>query len=88
MLRDHLKKHEIPWRQVYSGKRWDSLIPQQYGIRNVPSGWLIDKDGTLISQQASRVMLEHLVSEAVPETAKVNLVELMLLILGNNRKSK
>ena len=21
MLRDHLKKHEIPWRQVYSGKK-------------------------------------------------------------------
>ena len=86
MLRDHLKKHEIPWRQVYSGKRWDSPIAQQYGIRNLPSGWLIDKDGTLISQQASGVMLEHLVSEAVVE--KVNLIELIQSILGNNRKSK
>ena len=85
-LRDHLKKHEIPWRQVYSGKRWDSPIAQQYGIRNVPSGWLIDRDGTLISQQASGVLLEHLVSEAV--AAKVNLVTLILSILGNNRKSK
>ncbi|RKU12819.1 hypothetical protein C6503_16675 [Candidatus Poribacteria bacterium] len=87
MLRDHLKKHEIPWRQVYSGKRWESPIPQQYGIRNVPSGWLIDRDGTLISQQASGRMLEPLVSEAVTEAEKVNLVKLILLILGNNRKS-
>lgn len=88
MLRDHLKKHEIPWRQVYSGKRWDSPIAQQYGIRNVPSGWLIDRDGTLISQQASRIMLEHLVSEAVIEAEEVNLIKLMLSIFGNNRKSK
>lgn len=86
MLRDHLKKHEIPWRQVYSGKRWDSPIPQQYGIRNLPSGWLIDKDGTLISQQASGVMLEHLVSEAV--AVEVNLIQLLQSILGNNREAK
>ena len=64
-LRDHLKEHEILWRQVYSGKRWDSPIPQQYGIHNIPTGWLIDRDGTLISQQASGLLLEHLVSEAV-----------------------
>ena len=88
MLRDHLKKHQIPWRQVYSGKRWDSPIPQQYGIRNIPSGWLIDRDGTLISQQANGPLLELLVSEAVPEEAKVNAVKLILSILGNNRKSK
>ena len=88
MLRDHLKKHEIPWRHVYSGKRWDSPIPQQYGIRNVPSGWLIDRDGTLISQQASGVMLEPLVSEAVIEAEKVNLIKLIQSILGNNRKPK
>jgi len=88
MLREHLKKHEIPWRQVYSGKRWDSPIPQQYGIRNVPSGWLIDRDGTLISQQASGGMLEHLVLEAVVEAEKVNLIKLIQSILGNNRKSK
>ena len=87
MLRDHLKKHEIPWRQVYSGKRWDSPIPQQYGIRNIPSGWLIDRDGTLISQQANGPLLELLVSEAMPEEAKVNAVKLILSILGNNRKS-
>ena len=84
--RDHLKKHEIPWRQVYRGKRWDSPIAQQYGIRNLPSGWLIDKDGTLISQQASGVMLEHLVSEAV--AVEVNLIKFIQSILGNNRKAK
>ena len=67
MLRDYLKKNEISWRQVYSGKRWESPIPQQYGIRNVPTGWLIDTDGTLISQEALGVLLEPLVAEALKE---------------------
>ncbi len=84
MLREHLKQHKIPWRQVYSGKRWDSPIAQQYGIRNIPSGWLIDRDGTLISQQASGHLLEHLVSEAV----RVNFLEFILSVLEKNRKSK
>lgn len=87
-LRDYLKKYEIPWRQVYSGKRWDSPIAQQYGIRNIPTGWLIDRDGTLISQQANGPLLEPLVSEAVTEAEKLNLIKLILSILGNNRKSK
>lgn len=87
-LRDYLKKYEIPWRQVYSGKRWDSPIAQQYGIRNIPTGWLIDRDGTLISQQANGHLLESLVSEAVTEAEKVNLIKLILSIFGNNRKSE
>ncbi|MCG9133838.1 redoxin domain-containing protein [Candidatus Poribacteria bacterium] len=83
MLREQLKKHEIPWRQIYSGKRWQSPIPQQYGIRNIPQGWLIDRDGTLISQRANGLLLEHLVSEAVG--VEVNLIKLLQSILGNNK---
>ena len=87
-LRDYLKKYEIPWRQVYSGKRWDSPIAQQYGIRNIPTGWLIDRDGTLISQQVNGPLLELLVSEAVTEAEKFNLIKLILSIFGNNKKPK
>ena len=83
-LRNYLKEHKIPWRQVYSGKRWDSPIAQQYGIRNIPTGWLIDRDGTLISQQASGILLERLVSEAV----NGNFLKRILSIFRNNRKSK
>lgn len=66
-LRDYLKEHEITWRQVYSEKKWDSPIALQYGIRNIPSGWLIDRDGTLISQQANGILLEQLVAEALKD---------------------
>lgn len=64
-LRDYLKENEIPWRQVFSGKGWDSPVSRQYGIRAIPAPWLIDKDGTLITHQARGEKLGRLVAEAV-----------------------
>ncbi|RKU29952.1 hypothetical protein C6499_07735 [Candidatus Poribacteria bacterium] len=64
-LRDYLKENDIPWRQVFSGKGWQSPIAQQYGIRAIPAPWLIDRDGTLISQEARGKALEQLVVDAL-----------------------
>ena len=64
-LRDYLKENEISWRQVFSGKGWESPVSRQYGIRAIPAPWLIDKDGTLITHQARGEKLERLVAEAV-----------------------
>lgn len=64
-LQDYLKENDIPWRQVFSGKGWDSPVSRQYGIRAIPAPWLIDRDGTLISHQARGDALEELVAEAV-----------------------
>lgn len=64
-LRDYLKENEIPWRQVFRGKGWESPVSRQYGIRAIPAPWLIDKDGTLITHQARGEKLERLVAEAV-----------------------
>ena len=64
-LRDYLKENELPWRQVFSGKGWQSPVAQQYEIRAIPAPWLIDKDGTLISHQARGEKLEQLVVEAL-----------------------
>ncbi len=66
-LRDFLKKNEIPWRQVYSGKGWDSPVSQQYGIYSIPNMWLIDKEGKLISNSARGEKLESMVAEALKE---------------------
>ena len=83
-LRDYLKENDIPWRQVFSGKGWQSPVAQQYGIRAIPAPWLLDRDGTLISQEARGDKLEQLVAEAV----KVNFVKQILSVLEKNRKSK
>lgn len=69
-LRDYLKENEISWRQVFSGKGWDSPVSRQYNIRGIPAPWLIDKDGTLISHRARGETLERLVVEALKDKSK------------------
>ena len=65
-LRDYLKENDIQWRQIYSGKRWgDDPLAQQFKITGVPSQWLIDRDGKLITHKARGEKLEQLVVEAL-----------------------
>ena len=64
-LRNFLKEKNIPWRQVFSGKGWESPVAQQYGIVSIPNMWLIDKEGKLISNNARGEKLESMVAEAL-----------------------
>lgn len=65
-LRDYIKENDLQWRQIYSGERWkDDPLAQQYNITGVPSQWLIDADGKLITHKARGEKLEQLVVEAL-----------------------
>lgn len=64
-LRNYLKVNEIPWRQIFSGQKWNSPLVKQYNIRSIPAPWLIAKDGTLISRDARGLKLEQLVVDAL-----------------------
>lgn len=66
-LRNYLKENDISWRQVFSGKGWDSPVSRQYGIYSIPNMWLIDKEGKLITNSARGEKLEKLVAEALQE---------------------
>ena len=67
-LRDYIKENDLQWRQVFSGKAWgDDPLAQQYNITGVPSQWLIDRDGALISHKARGEDLERLVVEALKD---------------------
>lgn len=66
-LRNYLKDNDIPWRQVFSGKGWQSPVAQQYGIYSIPNMWLIDKEGKLISNKARGEKLESMVAKALKE---------------------
>ena len=70
-LRDYIKENDLQWRQVFSGKAWrDDPLAQQYNITGVPSQWLIDRDGTLISHKARGEDLEPLVVEALKDKSE------------------
>ena len=64
-LRDYLKENDISWRQVFSGEGWNSPVSRQYGIYAIPTMWLIDKEGKLISHKARGEKLESMVAEAL-----------------------
>ena len=66
-LRQYLEVCNIPWRQIFSGEGWQSPLAKQYGIHGIPSAWLIDREGKLISYQARGTTLWQLVAEAVKD---------------------
>ncbi len=65
-LRDYIQENNIQWRQICSGERGknDPLV-QQFEITGIPSQWLIDRDGKLITHKARGEKLEGLVVEAL-----------------------
>jgi len=46
-LNSFLEKNELEWPIIFSGAGWDDETKELYGIKNVPSTWLIDKKGIL-----------------------------------------
>ena len=57
---DRLKRfvadHEIAWPQYYQGNFWDSEFSRSWGINLIPTMFLVNQDGKLVSVDA----LEHL----------------------------
>ena len=36
----------------FDGKGWENEFGQKYGIRSIPSMWLVDKKGNLVDMEA------------------------------------
>ena len=62
-LHEFLKVCDFPWRQIFDGQ--DGLLKKLYRVRGIPSPWLMDKEGKVISYQARGAALKKLVAEAV-----------------------
>ncbi len=66
VLREYIKENDIQWRQISSGKRWEEdPLAKQFDITGLPTQWLIDRDGKLISHKARGEELESLVKDAL-----------------------
>ena len=46
-LEDFVKKEKMPWPQYFDGKGWGNEYGQKFGIRSIPTMWLVDKGGRL-----------------------------------------
>ena len=79
-LREFTEEHDIPWLQIFDGKGWNSELARYFGINSVPSQWLIDRDGKIISVETRGEQLGQLVKwteltrvgKAVPDFSAVS----------------
>ena len=60
-LREFIQEHDIPWLQIFDGKGWESELARYFGINSVPSQWLIDRDGKILSVEIRGERLGQLI---------------------------
>jgi peroxiredoxin len=57
-----LEEHPLPWKQVFFAqpekRRWENPIAQYYGIRQIPTQWLVDHKGIVKNVNVSAAHLE------------------------------
>ena len=64
-LRKFIRENQLPWRQVFDGKRWETPLVQQYGVRGIPAQFLMDREGRVISVKARGERLGDLVEAEI-----------------------
>jgi thiol-disulfide isomerase/thioredoxin len=64
---DYVDEKNIPWPVIFSGKGWDDDIRTEYDLANIPSYWLIDRQGTLRSVGLQGKQLEEKIGALLEE---------------------
>jgi thiol-disulfide isomerase/thioredoxin len=61
-LKKYVKENEIAWPQYYQGNYWESEFSMSWGINSIPTMFLVDQDGKLVSVEA-RGKLETMIPD-------------------------
>ena len=64
-LKKFLKDKEMPWRQYFDGKGWQSKLGQKYGVNSIPATYLLDGEGKIIAKNLRGEALEKAVAKAL-----------------------
>ena len=51
-LEAYVRKESLRWIHTFSGRSWNDPTAHKYGVRGIPSVWLISPDGKVITNQA------------------------------------
>lgn len=62
-MSEYLNVCSLPWRQIFDGK--EGPLKKLYSVSGMPSKWLIDKDGNIISYEFRSAELHKLVRDIV-----------------------
>ena len=58
-LEKFMGANRISWPQYYDGKRWGNELVMLYGIKAIPSTFLVGKDGKIVAANLHGAELEH-----------------------------
>ncbi len=65
MLHEFINENQLSWRHIFDSAGWESPIVQRYGVRRIPTSFLIDRKGEVISVKARGNALRKLVRETI-----------------------
>lgn len=65
-LERFIKEKQIAWPQYFDGKAWENPFGREFGIRGIPTMWLVDKKG-LVRDLNARTDLEAKVEKLLAE---------------------
>jgi thiol-disulfide isomerase/thioredoxin len=71
-FRTFVRRNDMPWHHVMEGGGWDTRLAKKYGIRSIPSMFVLDHDGVVIADSAHGEELEKVIAgalEAMPDEA-------------------
>lgn len=68
-LVDYVKQKDLPWPQFFDGDHPKNRIAEQYGVMAIPSMFLLDQSGRLVTTNARGKVLEQEVSRLLGEQA-------------------
>lgn len=57
-LKNFLKSAEIPWPQLFDGRRWDNRLALKYGVTAMPTSYFLDGSGKIIAVNLPASALE------------------------------
>ena len=63
--RQYAVKHGLGWIQGFLGEWADGKLPDAYGVRGIPSIWLIGRDGKVIAKDLRGAQIKTAVAEAL-----------------------
>ncbi len=64
-LHAFIKDKNMPWRQYFDGKGWQSKLGGHYGVNSIPATYLLDATGTIIGKDLRGDALEKAVAAAL-----------------------
>jgi peroxiredoxin len=64
-LEQFIKEKKMPWPEFFDGKRWDNKLAVQYGVDMTPTGYLIGRDGKVITKLSGDENLDTEIAQAL-----------------------